>query len=192
MKMASRDARLTSQILASSSILVVQAIGTVWTKRSRGAERAAFRRGVPEAVSLPPIAAMPGEPPCVWHEVCYEDADDFRVPHPRAIKLWRAGHTVSDLGFAFTVKGETLTVDFEGRHYAQPARRNVRGILNLQQGEWGRARYNYRTGGDEPWRYWHWVVNVGLWIALSPNMFLSSLPAKTYDNIVDLYHLRRS
>jgi hypothetical protein len=85
--MAGQHARSTRIPAVIAPLIVLQAINITWTKRSRGAPRAALRHAVPDAIRVPPTGNPLPEPALLYHKVQYGEGNDFRVPITDTLRL---------------------------------------------------------------------------------------------------------
>jgi hypothetical protein len=171
---------------------VIQAIRSTWGKTHRGGAGARIRNRVPEALELPFPPHRVEEPSYVIH------SSQFVFPGaPTGLhRLPAQGLQVRPLTEPFAcdcvavrrVEGK-LHVDFAWSMPAgMPERYSRRDVLTLDDGEWGRVRYNSRhspyhtVNGDElsEWWYEKWVFNISVAPALEPRVFLDTPPAKVY------------
>lgn len=143
-------------------MLVVQHIGTIWSKASRGGEEARRRNASPHALPLPlEVASKEG----LLHFVFFNEHDNF-VPHETSQSL--ASLTAPLRQGCVTIQrdeGGTCQVAFRwtnGKGGA-PERSHCRRNLTLPSGQWCQVLWNGRFTDPDSGRWWYekHVVNVG-------------------------------
>lgn len=175
----------------AQSLVLIQEIATFWTKASRGAAGATARNGVPRALVVPASRELqaleaPREPVCVVHAVRYGEANHFRAPLSNEVRVQPAADTFRGDNIAVSLVDNAVRVSLAWG-WGAPMRHPVRSLLTLGGGQWGRVRYNRRSGGYGGWLYSDCVYNIGLFSALAPDVFVSTGPDKDYEDLADLW-----
>ena len=168
-------------------IVVVQAVTTRWTKRTRGAPFAAQRRGIPLALPLPSLGEALLDSFCLVDQVFYNDGDAFREP----VRLPVEDVQAQTLGGVFYQVDENITVepganaikvDLRWTNGA-PRRMHHVGLFTVRTDTWARIRYNYRTSLEETWMYVQRTVNIAVGADLDLNVFTVTAPVHDYEDI---------
>lgn len=177
-----------------TTILVVQAIATVWSKAARGAPLAAERRRVPSAVPLPPITPLRDGMIRVVHQVTYRESNGFREPSHERINAQPFGGSFAwcDDNLLIDVRDGHVHVDYQWRRgvpwrSAAPWRRPTRDLVIVDPGEIGRVVFNYRASTDDgEWYYVQWTVHLALVEDFAPRLFLDRPPDHHFRDLVRL------
>ena len=179
---------LSTRDSATSCIVLVQAISSVWTKSARGEPLATQRNSVPEALPIPPTSLSGSDLVCVIHHVRYDETNAFVTPVQNDTQVQPFTNLLypSDRNVALQLLDGDICVDLHWRRGA-PRRQQRIGLFILTAGTWVQIQYNYRTGGERAWRYCRDNINVGLAAALDPQFFVASPRSHCYIDLVDLW-----
>jgi len=172
----------------AAPVVLVQVIVTVWTKASRGAQGAALRHAVPEAMAIPAAVSATSEPSVIRHDVRYKEQQGFRTPTASSVRRESLRGTIHEHNLAISLDDGSLRVDLAWT-WGAPMRHPVRGIMTLAPDKWGQVHFNYRISGgyDAHWVYAQSVANIGLFVQPNPSIFLATQPTKRYANMADLW-----
>jgi hypothetical protein len=172
-------------------IVVVQAVTTRWTKRTRGALFAAQRRGIPLALPLPSRGEAPLDSFCLVDRVFYNDGDAFTEPvrfpleEVKAQTLGGVFYQV-DENVAIEPGEDAIKIDLRWTNGA-PRRMHHVGLFTVRPGAWARIRYNYRRPTEDSWMYVQRTLNIALGADLGPKVFTVTDPVHNYEDIADLW-----
>jgi hypothetical protein len=175
------------EMAASSSLIVLQRISTIWTKVSHGGAGATARNATPEVLELPPLACVPVEG-FFLHDIAYREDDNFQ-----GLSEQFGQHEQSDpirldcLEFAMADRTLVVTLVWEQSRGAPRRPPFPRTIWSFHPGQWGRVTYNFRRAGAYDWIYEKCVMSIGLFPAYSSRLFLEKEPAYIYRDMASLW-----
>lgn len=175
-------------------IVLIQRIECHWSKASRGGPEAAQRNAVPEAVKVP-VQALRKTPPglLVEHGVDYSERRGFDAPSERITEEPFGRLKIGCVLIEPDSEGAWVVFEYDTGRAGAPFRYSPPGgrpatRFTLGPGQWGRVRYNGRFSHEEGgWTYGKFVFNVGMFPALSADVFLHSEPAHTVDQTALLW-----
>jgi hypothetical protein len=175
------------EMAASSSLIVLQRISTIWTKVSRGGAGATARNATPEVLELPPLAGVPAEG-FILHDIAYREDDDFQSPSEQFEQHEQTDPIRLDcLEFAVDDHALVVTLVWEQGRGAPRRPPFPRTVLSFRPGQWGRISYNFRCAGERDWIYEKCVMSIGLFPAYSSRLFLEKEPAYIYRDMAPLW-----
>ncbi|HET8629805.1 MAG TPA: hypothetical protein VFL91_20490 [Thermomicrobiales bacterium] len=171
-------------------VVLVQAIGTTWTKVSRGGRLATVRHEIPQALTVPLEGIQPHGTAYLLHEVRYDESNAFQAPilnrmRPQPMPAFL---TPADGNVAIVFVDGVVRIELIWR-WGAPMRNRKIDLFTLNCEEWGRVRYNYRSGFHRTWDYAHWVFNIAVSSTsdLRSDHFTATLPNHRYVNLADLW-----
>ena len=171
------------------SIVVIQKIETVWTKRSRGGENAVRRNAVPEIAKIPLHRIVERYNSLLQVSLDYRESNLFTEPSEKI---------VLDSNLQPIACG-CIIVDFNDREVFMEFRHNLgcgapeRGWMQkklvLPLNEWGQIVYNGRFNDwdDGTTHYKKTVVNAGRFERVTPGIFTQIEPAKRFSAMAELF-----
>jgi hypothetical protein len=172
---------------ASSCLIVLQRIGTIWTKASRGGAAATARNATPEVMELPPLASAPAAG-FMLHDIAYREADNFQSPSEKFEQSSQSDPFQHDcLELAMSDRALAVTLAWEQARGAPRRPAFPRTVWSFPPGQWGRITYNFRRPGEHDWIYEKCVMSIGLFPAYSCRLFLEKEPAYIYRDMAPLW-----
>ena len=142
------------------SLVIIQALTTQWTKRSRGSEKASLRNKTPESLPLPSWL-LEKDTGCLRHTVAFAESAKFEARELVELDFKPVGVDVvclkqpeptwenSQTGCVHVLHHEgQLKVSFIGSEAGAPNRDNQL-AFRLCHGEWGRIISNGRFSSWE-------------------------------------------
>jgi hypothetical protein len=172
---------------ASSCLIVLQKISTIWTGASWGEPGATARNATPEAMELPPPAFAPAAR-FILHDIAYREADNFQSPSEQFEQREPADPVQCDcLEFALANRALAVTLVWEYSRGVPKRPAFPRTVWSFLPGQWGRIAYNFRCAGENGWTYGKCVMSIGLFPVYSSRLFLEKDPAYIYRDMVALW-----
>lgn len=169
-----------------------------WTKATRGGMGAILRNGIPDALPFSALLthsiACPYLVQTVEHTNFAFNNDDSKVFQPR-LQLPTNLDSFEFRGISALLISTGLEVKYEYKwEQGMPWRYSTTNeVAQLQPGQWCRVLFNGRFssyrhnpyGEGSDW-YEKWVINVGLFLEPSPEVFLKTEPLKVYSRLAIL------
>jgi hypothetical protein len=173
----------------SKAIAVVQIISVHWGKKSRGAPGSIKRNAIPEAVEMPLYKFALTDSEWIDHSLTFYEHEDFQNAH-EAISVEKTldSEEIRKYGCTYVQKHlQSLRVDwkYDWREAGMPLRATkTKDAFELELNQWGRVVYNGRFVSEEDgynWWYEKIVVNVGLFMNPTADVFIATAPQVTID-----------
>ncbi|MBA2284505.1 MAG: hypothetical protein H0W02_03380 [Ktedonobacteraceae bacterium] len=175
-------------MVSSLPLVIIQSIQTIWTKASRGGDRASARNRTPEACKLPAQVCSFPDTVFLLHQVVYSEHDLFQHPVEKLELEARTEPFRYDC-LKLLLAENTLRITVEWERSEGAPRRVVfpRKEIFLQEQQWARVTYNLRTSWESGWIYKKRVHNIGFFAHISPGIFLEGEPVHTYRDMAHLW-----
>jgi hypothetical protein len=174
---------------ASSCLIVLQRISTIWTKASNGGDGATARSATPEVLDLPALTSLPAAG-FILHDVAYREADNFQTFSEQIEQREQIDPIRYDC-LEFAMQDRTLVVTLLWEQGRGDPRRPAfpRTVWSFRPGQWGRITYNFRYAGEHDTIYEKCVISIGLFptASYSCRLFLEKEPAYIYRDMVPLW-----
>lgn len=173
-------------MVSSLPLVVIQSICTIWTKVSRGGERASARNRTSEVWKVPVGACAFPDKVFLLHEVVYSERDHFQHPVEK-LEARTAPFNYDCLKLLLDENALRVSVEWEGSEGAPRRVAFPRKEIFLQERQWACVTYNLRTSWEGGWIYKKRVHNIGCFSHVSPEVFLEAGPAHTYRDMAQLW-----
>ena len=167
--------------MSNGTMLIIQHLETIWTKKSRGMPEAGIRNAVPRKLEIPVKATRVDG--IFIHKVTAREWEDFSLEHKTEIiendkRYWT---------LAFRRESDAVQVLFTYDYisHGQPERKDHRTpLFKLVLGEWGSFHINGRFASYSGQYYTQHFLNIGNIAEFKPDLFLESEP-KVHINKMD-------
>jgi hypothetical protein len=184
---------------ATTPTLIVQHIHIKWTKTARGGHLAERRGAISNEFAVPtPPQTYDRKQHYIVHGVLFGERNEFTEPIGSQTTAPSIDTTFTTTNCTIELKDDSATVIYEWRDGA-PERKvfdksgtpvPVRKRLQVHPGKWVRVEYNGRfTGLDRgDWWYEHSIINVALVAPDCLDVFLTSKPYSSFQQLEHLWY----